>query len=225
MRLRDRERKYNAYINVSNFLASQRQVNSYISLRCGFNLVRSVRHFASGALYTPSKGLNMTSDLWYFSARTAVPSRTHLVKDLTPKLPTGLPCKSTRKLLEVAPRDAQSKFAAPNRTLPDKKMSLRGVSLRTRDRLGTQSGQRKAKKKHEYVRARGARGDQCDRSSSTGKVASDIAAAEFDFLQPPKHRTHFPPHSLHPHSHPISSSPRTTYSATMHAQRRSNLSH
>jgi ATP-dependent RNA helicase MRH4, mitochondrial len=133
----------------------------------------------------------MTSDLWYFSARTAVPSRTHLVKDLTPKLPTGLPCKSTRKLLEVAPRDAQSKFTARNRTLPDKKMSLRGVPLRTRDRLGTQSGQRRAKKKHEYVRARGARGDRRDRSSSTGKVASDIAAAEFDFSTTPE-----APHTL-----------------------------
>jgi ATP-dependent RNA helicase MRH4, mitochondrial len=71
-------------------------------------------------------------------------------------------------------------------------MLRRGVPLRTRERVGAQSGKRKAKKKYEDVRVRARGGDRRDRSTtSTGKPASDIAAAEFDFSTAPE-----APHTL-----------------------------
>jgi ATP-dependent RNA helicase MRH4 len=74
-------------------------------------------------------------------------SRTRLVKDLTPRPAPGLPRKSTRKLIEVAPRDAPSRFSRdrpPHSSKRDKKLPcpaprqagerrLRRTSLRRRD--------------------------------------------------------------------------------------------
>jgi ATP-dependent RNA helicase MRH4, mitochondrial len=63
----------------------------------------------------------MTSD----NPATPGTSRTRLVKDLTPRPVPGIPRKSTRKLIEVAPRDAPSRFSQdrpPHVSSRDKKL-------------------------------------------------------------------------------------------------------
>ena len=67
-------------------------------------------------------------------------SRTRLVKDLTPRPAPGLPRKSTHKLVEVAPRDAPSRFSRdrpPHPSRHNKKLlrpALRPAGERRRSR-------------------------------------------------------------------------------------------
>ncbi|KAI0298761.1 P-loop containing nucleoside triphosphate hydrolase protein [Multifurca ochricompacta] len=65
-------------------------------------------------------------------------SRTRLVKDLVPKSSTGLPRKSTRKLLEVAPRGASSGFTrdTPPHSLRRGKKLFRGAARPGGEREG-----------------------------------------------------------------------------------------
>ncbi|KAH9980547.1 P-loop containing nucleoside triphosphate hydrolase protein [Russula compacta] len=99
----------------------------------------------------------------HFASVTPGPSRTRLVKDLTPRPAPGLPRKSTRKLLEVAPRDASSRFkrdTAPHwarrgknpaaRLAGEKEGRLRRTSLRSWK--GVKNG--KPKTRNDGVRTR-----------------------------------------------------------------------
>ena len=159
-----------------------------MSLTCRLNflskqlVVRHVaRHFASGPyvfLYKKTETSNLL-----FSARTP-PSRTRLVKDLTPRLPTGLPRKRTGKLLEVAPRSSLSRFTRD--TTPDKKMLRRvpqsGHLRRMSAPENVQSGKHNTRKGFNRTRVGerhrqswGER-DSRDHSRSTG---------EFDFSTAP----------------------------------------
>jgi ATP-dependent RNA helicase MRH4 len=138
------------------------------------------------------------------SLATPQSSRTRLVKDLTPRLRTGDSRKSTRKLLEVAPRDASTRFkreAAPH-TLKRDKNFLRGAPLsagkraghspRTRFRGDIKSGRRRIDRKDDIQTStkypprqswRNREGRSRDTSAprfAVQKATSDVAA-EFDF--------------------------------------------
>jgi hypothetical protein len=143
---------------------------------------------------------NETSNL-RFSARTP-PSRTCLAKDLTPRLPTGLPQNRTGKLLEVALCGPLSRFTRD--TTPDKKLLRRvpqsGHFRRVSTLEDVQGGKRKTRKgftrtqvgeRHRQSWER----DSCGHSRSTGKVIADKAAshiaAEFNFSTAPE-----APHTL-----------------------------
>ncbi|KAH9165693.1 P-loop containing nucleoside triphosphate hydrolase protein [Lactarius sanguifluus] len=146
----------------------------------------------------------------HFSTRpfaSAAPhsSRTRLVKDLTPRPTTGHSHKSTRKLLEVAPRDASPKFereAAPHSLKRDKNLhrgppsSVGNRERRPRYREDAQNRRRVFRKDGIHAGTRHLprqswrERDGRDRDTSAPRVAvqkatSDVAA-EFDFSTVPE---------------------------------------
>ncbi|KAH9021671.1 P-loop containing nucleoside triphosphate hydrolase protein [Lactarius deliciosus] len=141
------------------------------------------------------------------SFASAVPhsSRTRLVKDLTPRPTTGHSRKSTRKLIEVAPRDASPTFereAAPHSLKRDKNLH-RGPLLSAGNRERRPRYREDAQNRRRVVRKDGIHAgtrqpprqswrdrDGRDRDTSAPRVAvqkatSDVAA-EFDFSTAPE---------------------------------------
>ena len=117
-----------------------------------------------------------------------MPSRTRLVKDLTPRLSTGFPHKSTRKLLQVAPRDTPSRFT--RETARDKNLSRSaprsGRLRRTRLAENVQNGKHKARKGDIHARAWNQRRKSWrERDCRDGGPSVGIAA-EFDFSTAPE---------------------------------------
>jgi ATP-dependent RNA helicase MRH4 len=166
----------------------------------------STRSFASGEPIFHERNSLITPNV---SLATPHSSRTRLVKDLTPRLTTGDSRKSTRKLLEVAPRDASSRFkreAAPHSLKRDKNF-LRGPpssagkraghSPRTRYRGDIKSSRRRIDRKDDIQastkhpprqswqnREGRGRGTSAPRIA-VQKATSDVAA-EFDFSAVPE---------------------------------------
>lgn len=120
----------------------------------------------------------------HFASATGT-SRTRLVKDLTPKPVRGLPRKSTHKLIEVAPRDASSRFSRdrpPHMSTRDKNL------LRPAPRP---AGERRPTRRTSLRRAEGKR-ELKTRSKVPRRLhPTSHIPAEFDFSVAPE-----APHTL-----------------------------
>ncbi|KAI0289150.1 P-loop containing nucleoside triphosphate hydrolase protein [Multifurca ochricompacta] len=126
-------------------------------------------------------------------------SRTRLVKDLVPKSSTGLPRKSTRKLLEVAPRDVEKNCFVVRHGQGGKRRTLAHLRGREEVKIGKRTAGKDDVRAHAQVRPRQRwpERDGRERDITTHKISSQNAAfdiaSEFDLSTPAEALHTLPP--------------------------------